>query len=197
MKKQSKTRTMVQMAVLAAMSVLLVYLVHFPIFPSAVFLEYDPADIPVFIGGFMLGPVCGLIITAIACVVQGLTVSAASGPIGILMHFVATGSFVLVSGLIYKKMHNRKGAAISLVCGTIVWLVVMVIWNILVTPFYMGVPREAVLAMILPVIIPFNLIKAGGNALITFFVYKPLSKIMRFEVKNTDSKENDQDKAAE
>ena len=74
---------MVQMAVLSAMSVLLVYLVHFPIFPAAPFLEYDPADIPILIGTFLFGPLGGLIITGGASVLQGVTVSASSGIIGI------------------------------------------------------------------------------------------------------------------
>lgn len=186
MKKQSKTRILVQMAVLSAMSVLLVYLVHFPIFPAASFLEYDPADIPILIGGFMLGPVCGLIITAVASIIQGITVSSASGIIGIAMHFFATGSFVLVSALIYKHYHTRKGAAVSLVCGALTMVVVMVIWNLIVTPVFMGTPRDAVIAMLIPVIIPFNLIKAGANAIITYLLYKPLSRVLRLEINDKE-----------
>ena len=40
--------------------------------------------------------------------------------------------------------------------------------NLLVTPHYMGAPVEAVVAMIPTVIIPFNLLKAGLNSLVTF-----------------------------
>ncbi|MGL4282957.1 ECF transporter S component [Eubacterium aggregans] len=182
MKSSHKTRFLVQMAVLAAMSVLLVYLIHFPIFPAAPFLEYDPADIPILIGTFMFGPVGGLIITAVACVLQGVTVSSASGIIGILMHFFATGSFVLVAGNIYKKNRTRKGAVIALVACALTMTITMLLWNIVMTPIFMGTPREAVLAMILPVILPFNLIKAGANAVITFFVYKSVSKVLGMEI---------------
>ncbi len=175
-------------AVLVALSVILVALIHFPIFPSAPFLEYDPADIPIFIGTFLFGPMVGLIITVVTCVIQGITVSSSSGIIGIMMHLFATGSFVLVAGYIYKMNHTRKGAVIALIAGTITMTVAMVIWNLIFTPIFMGTPVSAVASMIVPVIIPFNLIKAGVNSLITFLVYKPISKI--FKAPNASAQEN-------
>jgi riboflavin transporter FmnP len=185
MKSSNKTRLLVQMAVLSAMSVLLVYLVHFPIFPAAPFLEYDPADIPILIGTFMLGPVGGLVITAVACVLQGVTVSSSSGIIGILMHFFATGSFVLVAGNIYKRNRTRKGAVISLVVGSLTMTVTMVLWNLIMTPIFLGTPVDAVIALLVPAIIPFNLVKAGINSVITFCVYKSVSKVLGMEIHET------------
>lgn len=180
-----KTKQLTQMAVLAAMSILLVYLIRFPIFPAAPFLEYDPADIPIFIGTFMFGPVGGLTLTGIVCVLQGITVSSASGIIGILMHFFATGSFVLVAGIVYKRIRTRKGAIIGLSIGVVAMTITMIIWNIIFTPLFLGVPIEAVLPMILPIILPFNIIKAGVNGAITFMVYKSISKVLGLEIHET------------
>ena len=180
-----KTKQLTQMAVLAAMSILLVYLIRFPIFPAAPFLEYDPADIPIFIGAFLFGPVGGLVLTGVVCVLQGLTVSSASGIIGILMHFFATGAFVLVAGNIYKKNRTRKGAIIGLSFGIVAMTVTMVIWNLALTPFFLGIPVEAVIPMILPIIVPFNIIKAGTNAAITFIVYKSVGKVIGLELQET------------
>jgi riboflavin transporter FmnP len=177
MKAQRKTHFLAHLAVLVAMSVLLVYLIHFPIMPAAPFLEYDPADIPILVGTFLFGPAAGLIITAVACIVQGLTVSASSGVIGILMHFFATGSYVIVAGLIYVKHHTKGGAVAALIAGTLTMTAVMVAWNLVMTPIFMGTPRAAVAAMIVPVIIPFNLIKAALNGAITFAVYKSISRV--------------------
>lgn len=176
------------MGVLAAMSVLLVYLIHFPIFPAAPFLEYDPADIPILIGTFMFGPLGGLVVTAVSCILQGVTVSSASGIIGILMHFFATGSFVLVAGNIYKRNRTRKGAVIALVSGAITMTVTMVLWNLVMTPIFMGTPREAVVALLVPAIIPFNLVKAGANSVVTFIVYKSVSRILGMEVHESKKK---------
>ncbi|MDO4289508.1 MAG: ECF transporter S component [Eubacterium sp.] len=177
-----KTKTITQLGVLAGMSVLLVYLIHFPIFPAAPFLEYDPADIPILIGTFMFGPLGGIVLTAVVSVLQGLTVSASSGIIGIMMHFFATGSFVLVAGNIYKRKRTRTGAIIALISGALTMTVTMVIWNLVFTPLFMGTPIDAVKAMLIPVIIPFNLVKTVGNALITFVVYKSVSKVLGMEI---------------
>lgn len=46
----------------------------------------------------------------VVAVVQGLTVSAASGVYGIIMHIIATGTFVLVAGFLYQKHKTKKGA---------------------------------------------------------------------------------------
>ena len=52
----------------------------------------------------------------------------------------------------------------------------MMVANHFITPLFMGVPTEMVDAMLLPVILPFNLIKAGVNSAITFVVYKTVSR---------------------
>lgn len=159
-----------------AISVALVYLIHFPIFPSAAYLEYDPADIPILIGAFAFGPLAGIVITIIACGIQALTVSAASGIYGFIMHVIATSTLVIVSSVIYRLKHTRVGAVIGLACGTAAMAVVMMIANHFVTPIFLMVPASVVDPMLLPIILPFNLIKAGANSIITFFVYKSISK---------------------
>ena len=60
-----KVRKLVTMAMLAALSIVLVYVIHFPIFPAASFLEYDPADIPILIGTFAYGPLAGVLLTVV------------------------------------------------------------------------------------------------------------------------------------
>ena len=103
------TRKLTTMAMLIALSIVLVWLIHIPVFPPPVdFLEYDPADIPILIGTFAFGPVAGLILTAIAAVIQGITVSAKSGIYGIIMHFLATGTLVVVAGTIYCRKKNTR-----------------------------------------------------------------------------------------
>lgn len=162
------------MAMLAAISIVLVSLIHFMIIPALPFLEYDPADIPIMIGAFAFGPAAGLLLTAVASVIQGVTVSAASGAYGIIMHIIATGAYVLVAGYIYKKNKTKKGAVIALVAGTAVMVLVMMPANIFITPVFMGTTREVVISL-LPLIALFNLIKAGLNSIVTFLLYKRIS----------------------
>ena len=172
--KQNNTLKLAKMGMLVAVSIVLVYFIHFPIFPAVAFLEYDPADIPILIGTFAFGPVAGVLLTVVTAVIQGLTVSAASGLYGILMHIIATSTMVLVAGIIYKKNKTRKGAIIGLVCGVIAWIIVMIGANLVITPLFMGVPR-AVVWDLMPFIAAFNGIKAGVNAIITFLLYKRIS----------------------
>ncbi len=173
-KKKISTVRLVKMGMLVAIAIVLVLLVHFPIFPAVAFLEYDPADIPIIIGGLAFGPVSGIVLTVITAVIQGFTVSAASGIYGIIMHVLATAALVLASSLIYKKHKTRKGAIISLAYGTAAMVAVMFFANLVITPLFMGVTTEVVLGL-MPFIILFNLIKAGINCVVTFFLYKRIS----------------------
>ena len=75
----TRTNTLAKLGILAAISVVLVAIVHFPLIPAASFLEYDPADIPILICAFAYGPVAGIIVTVIAAAIQALTVSASGG----------------------------------------------------------------------------------------------------------------------
>lgn len=173
--KQAKSARLAKMGMLVAISVVLVYFIHIPMFTA--FYEYDPADIPILIGTFAFGPWAGLLLTVVTSIIQGLTVSSASGVYGILMHVIATGAFVLVAGFIYKGEKSRKRAIIALICGVLAMVIIMIPANILITPYFMGAPRSAVVAMV-PVIVAFNFTKAGINAIVTFFLYKRISRFL-------------------
>ena len=174
----TRTSMLAKLGILAAVSVVLVAIVHFPLIPAAAFLEYDPADIPILLGTFALGPAAGLLLTVVASVIQGVTVSAASGWYGILMHVIATGTYVLVAGNIYKANKTKKQAILALVCGTLAMAAVMIPANLFITPIFMGAPRAAVAAMLPTAIIPFNLLKAGINSIVTFLLYKRVSPLL-------------------
>ena len=172
----TNTRKLTTMAILTALSVCFVALIHFPIFPAVAFLEYDPADIPILICGFAFGPAAGLVVTVIAAFIQGFTVSAQSGIYGIIMHIIATGAYVLASGLFYRKHKTKKLAAVSLLIGTAAMVVCMFFANLVITPYFMmGAVNKATVSAVLslmPFILLFNLLKAGINGAITFFLYK-------------------------
>lgn len=134
-----KLGRLAKLGLLAALSIVLVFFIHFPIFPTAKFLEYDPADIPI---------------------------------------MIATGTFVLVAGFLYQKHKTKKGALIALLCGVVAWGLIMMPANLIITPIFTGMPVEAIRGILLPIILPFNLIKAGINAVVTFLVYKSVSPLL-------------------
>ena len=106
------------------------------------------------------------------------TVSASSGIYGIIMHIIATGTFVLVAGFLYQKHKTKKGALLALLCGVVAWGLIMMPANLIITPIFTGMPVEAIRGILLPIILPFNLIKAGINAVVTFLVYKSVSPLL-------------------
>lgn len=63
--RRISTRQLVSMAMLGAISIVLVAVIHFPLIPAAAFLEYDPADIPILICAFAYGPLAGLLLTVV------------------------------------------------------------------------------------------------------------------------------------
>lgn len=174
MTSREKTVRLAKMGMLVAISIVLVYFIHFPIFPAVAFLEYDPADISILIGTFAFGPLAGILLTVVTSVIQGVTVSAASGLYGIIMHVISTSVLVLVSGLIYKYNKTRKGAVIALLCGVAAMTLVMIGANMIITPLFMGVSRNIVWSL-MPFIAGFNAIKAGINSVVTFLLYKRIS----------------------
>jgi len=117
LKLQENPKKLVKMGMLIAISIALVYLIHFPIFPAVPFMEYDPADIPILLGTFAFGTVGGLVLTIITSIIQGVTVSANSGVYGIIMHIIATGALTVVAGRIYETHKTKKRAIIGMICG--------------------------------------------------------------------------------
>lgn len=179
-------KKLVTLGLLAAISIVLVAIIHFPLFPvAAPFLEYDPADIPILIGALAFGPGAGLILTIIASTIQAFTVSAHSGVAGLLMHIVATGAMSVVVGTVYQKSKKTTASMIlALGLGCVAMLIGMVGANLVITPLFMGVDVQIVKAMLVPVIIPFNAIKAIINGIFAFIVGKALDRFGLFDEQN-------------
>ena len=102
------------------------------------------------------------IVSVIVATLEMITVSD-TGILGCIMNIVQTLSFACTASVIYKKKHTLSGAVIGLASGWLITVVVMLLWNYLVTPLYMGYPREAVVELLLPAFLPFNLLKGGLN----------------------------------
>lgn len=194
-------------AILTAMAVLLMYLeIPLPFMP--VFLKFDFAELPVLIGAFALGPVWGIVIELLKNLIH-LPVTQTMG-IGEFSNFITGVIYVGTAGLIYRKFRTKKGAAISMVISTLVLAIVAIPVNAFITlPLYgsaMGFPLEAIIGMsagvnplvkdkitlLLAVFVPFNLFKGIVVGLITFFVYKPISKL----INKTYDKTHEQSKNA-
>lgn len=168
-------RKMVLIALFAALAYMIVALVRIPV---VLFLSYEPKDVIITIGSFLLGPVAAFVMSLIVSLVEMVTISQ-TGPIGCLMNLISTCCFACTAGLIYKRKHSLNGAVMGLLVGSATMIIAMLLWNWLITPLYMGTPRAAVEAMLLPVFLPFNALKAGLNTALILGLYKPLTSALR------------------
>lgn len=167
------------MAMLTALSIVSLYIIRMPLIPAAPFLEYDAADIPVLIGSMLLGPVSGIVTLLAVCLIQAITVSASSGWIGFVMHFIASSVLVLIASLIYKRKQTTVSLIIGLIIGSLAMTAVMIPLNLIFTGIFLGAGTQTVVQMLIPAIIPFNLLKAGINSAVTFAVFTPIKSILK------------------
>lgn len=176
-KNVSTTRKIVALAMLAAMAYVLMLVSHVIPKVSGI-LQFDIKDIPIIMGGFVFGPLASVCVSVLVSALEMVTVST-TGPIGLLMNVIASSAIACTASLLYKRWQNIKGAVAGLVAGVLAMTAVMLLWNWLIAPIYMNVPRDMVVSMLIPVFLPFNLLKGGTNAALTLLLYKPLVHALR------------------
>ena len=125
--------------------------------------------------GFAFGPATGAAVSVLPYLVHLAT---QSGVYGMLMAILATLSLVLPASLVYRRDTTRRGAVLGMVVGAVVCLAACILGNLVVTPLYSGMPVQAVVALIVPALLPFNLIKIAINCALAYLVYKPVSKAL-------------------
>ena len=171
----SKTARLTTAAMLCAVAYIAMALIRIPV---VLFLKYEPKDVIIAIGGFLMGPFVSLTISTAVALVEMVTVSD-TGPIGCVMNILSSCSFACTAALIYKRKRTMGSAAAGLAAGCLLMTAVMLLWNYLITPLYMGSPRQAVAELLLPAFLPFNLLKGGLNTALTLLLYKPVTAGLR------------------
>ncbi|MCL2363394.1 MAG: ECF transporter S component [Defluviitaleaceae bacterium] len=167
-----RTKYLTTMGMLAAMAVLSTILIRIPVMPAAPFLTYDPKDIIVVIGGFIFGPVAALTLAVVSALVE--MPFSGTGPWGVVMNISSSAAFAVPAAIIYKYRRTMTGAITGLVAGVLIVVPVMLALNYLIMPIYTGMPRAAIVAMLRPTILPFNVIKYSLSAAITLMIYRPI-----------------------
>jgi len=174
---KSNTKHITTIAMLAALAIIAMLLINVPMF--APFLRYDPKDVIIIISGFLYGPLSAFSIIVVTALVEMITISE-GGYFGLLMNIISSTALVIPAVLIYRRWRNLPGAVVGLIIGVITVTVVMLLWNYLIVPLYTpGVTREMVIGMLVPVFLPFNLIKGALNAAIAMMLYKPVSMALQ------------------
>ncbi len=195
-KSASKTKKLVVAAMLGAISGVLM-LLEFYMPPAPAFISMDFSDLPVILGGFILGPGVGTLIIVIKILLNFLLNGTITAGVGELANFVLSLSYMLPAVLLYRKLRTRGGAVVSLITGTVIVSIAAVLMNTFVMfPVYakaFKMPIEAIIGMgtqVIPgihdmftlmlfSILPFNLLKYTIVSVVTFLVYKRLAKFIR------------------
>ena len=168
------TRQLVTMALMCAIGVLLSF-VEFPLLPGVTWLKYDASAMPAMVCGFAFGPAAGLAVGVVGAVIHGILMADFSGAV---MNILVVAGFILPAALVYRRSRTFKSGVVGLVLSAITATVMAILGNLVITPMWLGVPLDAVVAMILPILTPFNIIKAGINAVLTLIVYKSISNLI-------------------
>ena len=142
------------------------------------FLTFDFKDAVISILSLLYGPVYGVISAGVVAFLEMISVSD-TGPYGLIMNFISSATFALACGTVYKFKRTFSGAIISVVTAVVTVTAVMMVANIFITPFYMGVGRGDVIALIPTMLLPFNLAKAIINATSLLLIYKPVTSALK------------------
>ncbi|MBQ9428796.1 MAG: ECF transporter S component [Clostridia bacterium] len=175
MKNHEKLRKITGIAVFSAIA----YLCTF-IMPIRVqFLTFDVKDAVMTIGALCYGPLSAVIMPLIVSLLEYFTISS-TGIYGLIMNFASSAAFILPAVLIYPNRRTIGRAYLSLASSVLSMTVIMLALNLVITPYYMHAERAAVVALILPLLLPFNLLKGIVNAAIVLLLYKPVSRAMHW-----------------
>ena len=176
---RKNTLYIVKVAILTALSVLLIFVLEFPIIPAFPYLRLDFSEVPVLLGGFALGPAAVVVMEVLKNIIHFFIKNDGTGGVGNLANLIVGIAFCLPAAWYYMKHKSQKSVYIALGIGAVCMIVAGALANLFILFPLFGITEEsAVKYTLLSGIIPFNAIKSVLLSLIVFFVYKPLSPVL-------------------
>ena len=191
-------KALVQIGMLSAIAVvLMLFEIPLPFAPS--FYEIDFSEVPVLIGCFVMGPMAGIVIELVKILLNLLINGTMTAGVGEIANFFIGCAFCVPAGIIYKKMHTRKGALIGMAVGTVIMTFLGCFLNAFVLlPAYAAafqMPIDALVSMgtavnanitslltfVMFAVAPFNLLKGILVSLIVLLIYKKISPIFKMK----------------
>lgn len=174
MNKKSNLKKLSVTAMLCAVAYLCVFLFEFKVG----FLTFDLKDAILTVIAFLYGPIYAVVSSVLVAAIEFLSISD-TGIYGFIMNALSSAVFASTCGIIYKYRRTLTGAVFGSISAVLAMTAVMLVANIFITPYYMGVARNEVAAMIPSLLLPFNLIKGIVNAAITMIIYKPITTALK------------------
>lgn len=193
-KARYSTRNLTRLSLLSVIAFLFMY-IEFPLaFIAPPFIKIDLSDIPALIGGFAMGPVAGIAVELVKCILTFFVRGTTTGGVGELSNFIVGALFVGLSAKFYSRHRTYRGAVIGLLLGVVGMTVVATLSNYFVVfPLYGKImPMDAIINMgravtprvnslwdlMLYCIVPFNLVKGLIISAATLALYKRVSRFL-------------------
>lgn len=191
-----KVKTIAFVGLMGALSAVLM-LLRFPIPFMPPFMSFDLSGVMEMLGGYMFGPGAAFGIILVKILLQLVIQGSFSLGTGEIQNLILSSCYVLPAVLLYYRKKTKKRAVVGMAVSTVLVSVVAVFTNLyMIIPFYaslMGQRMEDFVAMCTAVnpmmkdtltmavfgIAPFNLIKYGATSIVTFLVYKKLSRFIK------------------
>lgn len=191
-----RVKTIAFVGLMGALSAVLM-LLRFPIPFMPPFMSFDLSGVMEMLGGYMFGPGAAFCIILVKIMMQLVIQGSLSLGTGEIQNLILSSCYVLPAVLIYYRKKTKKRAAAGMAVSSIFVAVVAVFTNLyMIIPFYanlMGNTMDDFVAMCTAVnpmmkdamtmalfgIVPFNLIKYGATSIVTFLLYKKLSKLIK------------------
>lgn len=179
----------------AVSTVLMLFRFHLPFLPP--FLSFDLSGVMELMGGYLFGLVGAFFVIIVKILLQLMIQGSLSFGTGEIQGLILSCAYVMPAVVVYHWKKSRDTAVAGMIISTIVVSVTAVFTNLyMIIPFYAslsGMTMDDIVAlctavnpavkdavtMVLLGIVPFNLIKYGATSVVTFFVYKRLSKVIR------------------
>lgn len=166
-------------------------------FPS--FFDLQFSELPALIAGFVLGPLYGAAVVVLKCLLKMPMSSTAL--VGEATDIILGLALVVPASLIYRRNRSIKGALWGVIVGSLFNVVAAVLVNRFISiPFYLQMffkgNKGALLGMMRPLfpnitwdnfftyylllsVVPFNLLRCIIMCVLTFAVYKRLSRMIK------------------
>lgn len=194
-KRVLDTRKIAQIGILAAIATL-VMLLEFPLFFAPSFYELDFSEVIVLLSAFSMGPVAGIVTEGVKILLNLALNGTDTAGIGEIANFLIGCSFIVPAAIIYKKNKTRKNAIIGMIVGTILMTIIGSVVNLYILipayAFAYKIPVDTIISMatqvnpaiqsleqlVLFATVPFNLLKGTLTSVITFLMYKKVSKVL-------------------
>lgn len=182
----TNTRKMTIIAILSAVSFLLMYL-KFPLIPTASFLEVDFSIVPILLGLVLLDIKSSFAILLIRTLLKiFLNNQGPSTLIGLPMNIAAMAVFILAMAYLWKDKqtlgHYVRAAGLATVGSTLIMLVLNYVYAVPVYAAFANFDIREVLGLsnyLMLMVLPFNLLQGVLFSLVFYLSYRAAQPLLK------------------